>query len=114
MELKGCPSNLLNDAMHIREAIVQAVDKSLSTLLKFTSHKFEPQGVTAIALLAESHLSIHTWPELGYAAVDIFTCGNSVQPEKAAELLIEKLGASNHSVIEMQRGTLDTQLGSGK
>jgi len=62
-----------------------------------------------VVVIAESHLVIHTWPEYGYAAVDIFTCGDSVQAEKAAELLIEKLGSNNHSIIELRRGILDTQ-----
>lgn len=69
-------------------------------------HRFSPQGVSGVVVIAESHLSIHTWPEYGYAAVDIFTCGNTVNPEKAAEVLIEKLGAENPSLMEIQRGLL--------
>ena len=60
------------------------------------SNKFEPQGVTAIALLAESHISIHTWPESRYSAVDIFTCGKQMSPELASEYLIEALLAKEH------------------
>jgi S-adenosylmethionine decarboxylase len=59
-----------------------------------------------VVVIAESHLSIHTWPEYDYAAVDIFTCGDTVKPDKAAEILIEKLKARNHSVVEVQRGLL--------
>ncbi len=71
-------------------------------------HHFNPQGVSGVVVIAESHLSIHTWPEYGYAAADIFTCGTTVEPEKAVEVLIEKLGAKNHSVMEIQRGLLVT------
>lgn len=71
-------------------------------------HRFSPQGVSGVVIIAESHLSIHTWPEHGYAAVDIFTCGTTVRPEKAAEVLVEKLGSQNHSLKEIQRGLLVT------
>jgi S-adenosylmethionine decarboxylase len=71
-------------------------------------HRFSPQGVSGVVIIAESHLSIHTWPEHGYAAVDVFTCGTSVRPEKAAEVLIEKLGSRHHSQVEIPRGVLVT------
>ncbi|MDI6815488.1 MAG: adenosylmethionine decarboxylase, partial [Dehalococcoidales bacterium] len=71
-------------------------------------HWFHPQGVSGMVIIAESHLFIHTWPEYGYVAADIFTCGDSAQPEKAAQILIGKLGSKNHSIIEIQRGILDT------
>ena len=79
-----------------------------ATVLGESFHPFQPQGVSGVVVIAESHLSIHTWPEYGYAAVDIFTCGTSVQPEKAVEVLIEKLGAKDHSLTEIQRGLLVT------
>ena len=71
-------------------------------------HQFNPHGVSGVVIIAESHLCIHTWPEYGYAAVDIFTCGDSVQPGRAAEIIAGKLGSKDHSIIEMQRGILDT------
>jgi len=114
LELKGCDKEVLNDLSFLKTALLAAASECGATALGDSFHQFNPQGVSGVVVIAESHLFIHTWPEYGYAAVDIFTCGNSVQPEKAAALLIEKLGASNHSVIEMQRGILDTQLGSGK
>ena len=87
--------------------VTAAVDSG-ATVLGESFHHFSPQGVSGVVVIAESHLSIHTWPEYGYAAVDIFTCGTSVEPEKAAEVLIEKLGAKNHSLMEIQRGLLVT------
>lgn len=75
-----------------------------STLLDLSSRKFTPQGVTAVALLAESHLSIHTWPEQGYAAVDIFTCGAASTPEKACEHLKHKLQAQQSFLQCVLRG----------
>ena len=114
LELKGCDKEVLNDLGFLKSALLAAASECGATALGDSFHQFNPQGVSGVVVIAESHLFIHTWPEYGYAAVDIFTCGNSVQPEKAAELLIEKLGASSHSIIEMQRGILDTQLGGGK
>jgi len=114
LELKGCDKEVLNDLSFLKTALLAAASECGATALGDSFHQFNPQGVSGVVVIAESHLFIHTWPEYGYAAVDIFTCGNSVQPERAAELLIERLGASNHSIIEMKRGILDTQLGSGK
>jgi len=108
LELKDCDKEVLNDLGFLRGALLTAASKCGATVLGESFHQFSPQGVSGVVVIAESHLFIHTWPEYAYAAVDIFTCGNSVQPEKAAELLIEKLGANNHSIIEVQRGILDT------
>jgi len=85
-----------------------AASEAGATVLGESFHQFEPHGVSGVVIIAESHLFIHTWPECGYAAVDIFTCGDSVQPEKAVQILISKLGAKNHSILEIQRGILDT------
>ncbi len=74
-----------------------------ATVLNLISNKFEPQGVTAIALLAESHISIHTWPESNYSAVDIFTCGRNMMPELASQYLIESLVAKEHSLRVIER-----------
>lgn len=81
--LRGCDSALLDDEAHIRNALVNAASAANSTLLGIQSHKFEPQGVTAIAMLAESHISIHTWPEKGEAVCDAFTCGDHTNPGEA-------------------------------
>jgi len=105
LELYDCPALLLNDALFIRAALREAAHQARSTLLSETIHQFEPQGVTALALLAESHISIHTWPEAGYAAVDVFTCGEHTDPEKACEYLIHSLRASWHSLQKLQRKT---------
>jgi len=108
LELKGCDKEVLNDIGFLREALLAAAGEARATVLGESFHKFNPQGVSGVVMIAESHLCIHTWPEYGYAAADIFTCGNSVQPGKAAEILVGKLGSKNHSIIEMQRGILDT------
>jgi S-adenosylmethionine decarboxylase len=105
LELYGCPSDLIDDERFLRKAVEQAATHGLSTLIRISSHKFEPQGVTAIGLLAESHLSIHTWPEHGYAAVDIFTCGRDARPQSACAFLVEHLSARHHVLKVLHRGT---------
>ncbi len=108
LELKGCDKEVLNDIGFLKGALITAAGEAGATVLGESFHQFNPHGVSGVVIIAESHLCIHTWPEYGYAAADIFTCGNSVQPVKAAEILARKLGSKNHSMIEMQRGILDT------
>jgi len=91
--LKGCPFGLLDDEAHIRNVLANAATLAESTLLGVQSHKFDPQGVTAVALLAESHISIHTWPENGMAVCDVFTCGDHTNPRSAATYMYEALDA---------------------
>ena len=67
------------------------------------THSFKPQGVTGLALLAESHISIHTWPEIGYAAIDVFTCGDHTMPEKACKLLCDDFLAKHFSFKNIAR-----------
>jgi S-adenosylmethionine decarboxylase len=102
-DLYGCSHKKLDDESFIREALVQAAERSGATLLSLTSHKFQPQGVTALALLSESHISIHTWPELGYAAVDAFTCGTHTDPKKACEHLETTLEAKTGTETLLER-----------
>ncbi|MDD4859443.1 MAG: adenosylmethionine decarboxylase [Dehalococcoidales bacterium] len=106
LELKNCNSGVLNDLDFLKQALLAAAKESGATVLGVDFHSFNPQGVSGVVIIAESHMSIHTWPEFDYAAVDVFTCGKTVQPEKAAEVMIERLGAKNHSIIEVQRGIL--------
>jgi S-adenosylmethionine decarboxylase len=108
IELQDCDKEVLNDLGFLRDAMVTAALDCGASVLGESFHNFNPQGVSGVVVIAESHLSIHTWPEYRYAAADIFTCGTTVAPEKAAEALIEKLGAGNHSVTEIQRGLLVT------
>ena len=109
LELKDCDKEVLNDLDFLKSLLLAAASEVGATVLGESFHQFNPHGVSGVVIIAESHLFIHTWPELGYAAVDIFTCGNSVQPEKAAQKLIRELGAKSHSILEIQRGILDTE-----
>ena len=103
LELYRCDYERLNDESFLRCTLNRAAKVAKATVLNLISNKFEPQGVTAIALLAESHISIHTWPESNYSAVDIFTCGKNMMPELASEYLIESLIAKEHSLRVIER-----------
>ncbi len=113
LELYDCELEKLNDEAFLRTIITSAAKSAGATLLNLITHKFEPQGVTGLALLAESHISIHTWPESGYAAVDVFTCGNHTMPERACEVLRKELSPKNYSLRSLDRetpGNLDKAL----
>ena len=103
LELYRCEREKLNDESFLRCILNRAAKLANATVLNLISNKFEPHGVTAIALLAESHISIHTWPESNYSAVDIFTCGQNMMPELASQYFIESLMAKEHSLRVIQR-----------
>ena len=103
LELYRCDYEKLNDESFLRCTLSRAAKLANATVLNLISNKFEPQGVTAIALLAESHISIHTWPESNYSAVDIFTCGKNMLPELASQSLIEALKAEEHFLRVIER-----------
>ena len=103
LELYGCDYEKLNDESFLRCILSNAAKLAKAKVLNLISNKFEPQGVTAIALLAESHLSIHTWPESNYSAVDIFTCGQNMKPGLACQYLIEALRVEEHFLRVIDR-----------
>ena len=105
LELYNCDSAKLDDEAFLRDTITSAAKRAGATLLNLITHRFQPQGVTGLALLAESHISIHTWPESGYAAVDVFTCGDHTMPEKACLTLAEELGSRRHKLTSFRRET---------
>jgi len=107
LELNDCKHTILNDLPFIRETMLLAARECGATVLGESFHQFSPQGVSGVIIIAESHLTIHTWPEHGYAAADIFTCGTTVQPEIAAEVIIEKLQPKTNAIIHMNRGIIN-------
>jgi S-adenosylmethionine decarboxylase len=109
VELNNCDHKILNDINFIKEVMLAAANASGATILGESFHQFSPQGVSGVLIIAESHLTIHTWPEHGYAGADIFTCGTRVQPEKAAEVIIARMKPKTHSIIQMYRGMIDVE-----
>jgi S-adenosylmethionine decarboxylase len=93
----------LNDIDHIEATLRHCVEAARATLLHIHLHHFQPNGVSGVAVLAESHISIHTWPEAGYAALDVFMCG-SANPDACVPVLREAFRAKRVGVSELLRG----------
>jgi S-adenosylmethionine decarboxylase len=104
LELFDCDQDAINNLEAVKGALIEAAKRAQATIVDVVFHEFNPFGISGVVVIAESHLSIHTWPEYRYAAVDIFSCGDVLQPEVAAHFLIEQFGAERTSVVEMQRG----------
>lgn len=103
-EVYGCDFDILNDLEKIREILVSAALSAGAQVLETAFHRFSPQGVSGVVVISESHLAIHTWPELGYAAVDVFTCGERVDPWVAVEAIVKEFGAESVTASEIKRG----------
>ena len=107
-ELSGCRQDLLSDVDGVQKIMENAARESNAQILKVVFHRFQPQGVSGVVVLAESHISIHTWPEAGYAAVDFYTCGDHTDPWIACEYAAKKLGATSMLTTEVKRGIAST------
>ncbi|MBW1971224.1 MAG: S-adenosylmethionine decarboxylase proenzyme [Deltaproteobacteria bacterium] len=106
-EFYNCDRVLLNNFSEIKKIMTKAAKKSGATVLETVFHLFNPHGISGVVVIAESHLAIHTWPEYGYAAVDLFTCGDDVDPWVAFDFLKKELKAQYSSAMEMKRGQLE-------
>jgi S-adenosylmethionine decarboxylase proenzyme len=104
IDLHECDPGTLNDLSAIRQTMLEAARTVCATVIAVTEHRFLPQGVTVVVVIAESHLAIHTWPEHAYAAVDMLTCGDGLEMNTVVDLLSERLGAGHVSAVEVQRG----------
>lgn len=109
LELKNCDKEVLNNLEYLRETLCNTAREIGATVLNNVFHQFCPQGVSGVVVIAESHLCIHTWPEHGYAAVDVFTCGTTINPVDAVKILVNKLHARDYSFTELERGKLKEQ-----
>ncbi len=104
MEFNDCSFDALDNMEELEVDMIAAAKASKATVIKSVFHKFSPQGVTGVVVVAESHLAIHTWPENGYAAVDFFTCNLKMDYLKTYDYLVEKLQSKNHSYQSVKRG----------
>lgn len=102
-EFYGCSSEILNDNKRIAEIMTGAVEASNATIIKPFFHKFSPQGVSGIIVIAESHMAIHTWPEFSFAAVDLFSCGD-FDFTGALKFIRNYLHSEQYSIISIKRG----------
>lgn len=110
VEFYDCDRETLNGEDVIREILLEGVRRSGATIVSDTFHTFNPHGVSGVIVIAESHVAIHTWPEHGYAAVDIFTCGETIDPWVIQKYLEENFHAGNVSSMEMKRGLFPSRV----
>lgn len=94
----------IEEKKKIEKILIKSAEKAKANVLGTYIYKFKPQGLTGFVLLSESHIAIHTWPEIGYIAVDIFTCGDSSMPEKALEVLKEEFSPKKINIKKLKRG----------
>ncbi|HHT9122110.1 MAG TPA: adenosylmethionine decarboxylase [Candidatus Wunengus sp. YC63] len=104
LEMWGCCKDTIDNVEVVKEILVKATESVKATLVDVVCHRFSPYGVTGVAILAESHIAVHTWPEHGYAAADIFICGSAINPRDAASYMTEAFFAKETSCLELKRG----------
>lgn len=105
LDLYDCDPDILDDYEELQRLLEASLVMAKANILRIIGEKFKPQGVTLLALLSESHASIHTWPEIGYAAIDLYTCGDATETHRAAEFLKTKLNAKTAEEKELIRST---------
>ncbi|WP_167881247.1 adenosylmethionine decarboxylase [Leptospira gomenensis] len=106
-EFYDCDYETINNHELVEDIMLKSVDLSGATTIKSVFHRFSPFGVSGVVVVSESHFAIHTWPEYGYCAVDVFTCGDLIDNQAALDYLKEKFGSKSISVVEMKRGVLN-------
>jgi len=109
IEFYDCSNEKLNNPDFLKDILSKAAIEAGAEIVETVFHTFSPHGVTGVIIIAESHLSIHTWPEYGYAAVDIFTCGDLIDNMKGLEIIKDALQCGHYSIVEMRRGILNKE-----
>src|SRR5512138_2705306 len=111
LEMFDCDPDAINSLEAVKGALIEAAKRAQATIVDVVFHEFNPFGISGVVVIAESHLSIHTWPEYRYAAVDIFSCGETLKPSEAASYLVEQFQASRASCVEVKRGVFPGSAG---
>jgi S-adenosylmethionine decarboxylase proenzyme len=112
IEFYGCDHDILNNVGKIKNSMDDAALISGASIVESVFHRFSPHGVSGVVVIAESHLAIHTWPEHGYAAIDLFTCGEVVDPQKAYDFLKKSLIPKSTSIKQIMRGEILGDMGT--
>ncbi len=107
VDLYGCPADLLNDVTALETVMIEAAQRAGATVINSMFHHFSPFGVSGVVVIQESHLTIHTWPEQGFAAIDLFTCGTQTKPRRALTHLKRALQSTQIEVRQFRRGQGD-------
>ncbi len=106
LDLFDCDAAVLDDAPTLEALVAETAKQARLTLLQVATHRYEPQGITVIGLVAESHISIHTWPEHKFVSVDLFTCGSDAGYHEVCDALTRHFKAGHHSLMVLKRGDL--------
>jgi S-adenosylmethionine decarboxylase len=104
VEASGCDPNVIGSVEKVQQILVKAAEMAGAHVWSISFNRFPPNGVSGVVVISESHISTHTWPEVGYGALDIYTCGNTIDPEKAVIFAVEAFGASTSHITEITRG----------
>lgn len=107
MEASGCDPETLGDPLKLREILLRAAKEAKMDVRTVHFYKFSPTGVSGMVIVTGSHISIHTWPENRYAAIDVYICGDASEPEKAIDIILSGIGAKHAHITEVQRGIRD-------
>ena len=106
VEASGC-GPVISQVDRLQEILVEAAKRANTQVWSVSFHRFPPDGVSGVVVISESHLSIHTWPEVGYMALDIYTCGEESKPQVAVDYVLEQIGAKQTHITEITRGLDD-------
>ena len=112
IEYYNCKNKILDNPKIIEKAMLDTAQEMKATIVTYDFHHFSPYGVSGMIIISESHLSIHTWPEYNYAAVDLFTCGDEIDPWLGYNYLKKILQSENTSMSELKRGVFPGKTGS--
>ena len=104
VEGSGCNPDVISRVEKVEQILVRAAEVADVQIWAISFHRFRPMGVSGVVVISESHLSVHTWPEAGYVALDIFTCGDRAKPEAAVQHALKAFGATNMHITEVTRG----------
>ena len=113
-EMWDCNIDILNDMGKIEQIFVDAALKSGAEIREVAFHKFAPQGVSGVVIISESHLTIHSFPEHGYASIDVYTCGDTIDPNVACDYIAESLDSKRLERVEVPRGLGPIQVPKSK
>jgi len=106
LELYDCDKGICNNIEELKKIMLKAVEIANATVVQTYFHQFSPYGVSGTIVIAESHFNIHTWPEHDFMAIDLFTCGNTLDPDAAKDYLVKATGSQNHEYKVLERGAL--------
>ncbi|HID31781.1 MAG TPA: adenosylmethionine decarboxylase [bacterium (Candidatus Stahlbacteria)] len=104
VEASGCDPKVIGSVEKVQKILIKAAEAAKAHIWSISFHRFHPKGVSGVVVISESHLSVHTWPELGYVALDIYTCGEESEPEAAVGFALKEFGAEELHITEMTRG----------